>query len=135
MTERRWPTVVRHLALYAAAAFFLMPVYVLLGTALKNPVEVSVTRMWELPESLSLHGFSVAWPKLAGGFGKLLHRRLAFARCLPSCSLAKAGIPVRRAIGFVGAWRSYFLRGRAQRIPPSVDRSLHFDDSTRNKNL
>src|SRR5437667_8906578 len=72
MTERRWPTVVRHLALYAAAAFFLMPVYVLLVTALKNPVEVSVTRMWELPESLSLHGFSVAWPKLAGGFGNSL---------------------------------------------------------------
>jgi glucose/mannose transport system permease protein len=69
MTVPRW---LRYVVLYGAAAFFLMPVYVLLVTALKNPVELSVTRMWELPESLSLHGFSVAWPKLAGGMGNSL---------------------------------------------------------------
>ncbi len=67
MSERRWATVLRYAALYALAAFFLMPVYVLVVTALKNPAEVSVTRVWELPGSLSLHGFSTAWPKLAGG--------------------------------------------------------------------
>ena len=63
----RWSSVLRHAVLYGLAALFLMPVYVLVVTALKNPAEVSVTRMWELPGSLSLHGFSVAWPKLAGG--------------------------------------------------------------------
>jgi len=66
MTERRW-SVLRHAALYLTAVLFLLPVYVVMVTALKNPAEVSVTRMWELPGSLSLHGFSVAWPKLAGG--------------------------------------------------------------------
>ncbi len=65
--ERRWPTVLRYVALYGLAAFFLMPVYVLVVTALKDPADVSVTRMWELPGSLSLHSFSLAWPKLAGG--------------------------------------------------------------------
>ncbi len=67
MTGRRWPVVLRYAVLYALAAFFLMPVYVLVVTALKNPAEVSVTRMWELPGSLSLHSFSLAWPKLEGG--------------------------------------------------------------------
>jgi glucose/mannose transport system permease protein len=57
----------RHAVLYGLAILFLLPVYVLVVTALKNPAEVSVTRMWELPGSLSLHGFSAAWPKLASG--------------------------------------------------------------------
>ena len=65
--ERRWPTMVRYLALYGLAVLFLMPVYVLVVTALKNPAEVNVTRMWDLPSTLSLHGFTAAWPKLAGG--------------------------------------------------------------------
>jgi glucose/mannose transport system permease protein len=64
---RRSSTILRYIVLYALAAFFLMPVYVLVVTALKSPAEVSVTRMWELPGSLSLHSFSLAWPKLAGG--------------------------------------------------------------------
>jgi glucose/mannose transport system permease protein len=64
---RRLPTGLRYAVLYGLAAFFLMPVYVLVVTALKNPAEVSVTHMWDLPGSLSLHSFSVAWPKLAGG--------------------------------------------------------------------
>jgi glucose/mannose transport system permease protein len=64
---RRSSTILRYIVLYALAAAFLMPVYVLVVTALKSPAEVSVTRMWELPGSLSLHSFSLAWPKLAGG--------------------------------------------------------------------
>jgi glucose/mannose transport system permease protein len=63
----RLPTLLRYATLYALAAFFLMPVYVLLVTALKNPAEVGVTQMWDLPDSLSLHGFTVAWSKLASG--------------------------------------------------------------------
>ncbi|OLE28923.1 MAG: ABC transporter permease [Actinobacteria bacterium 13_1_20CM_3_71_11] len=64
---RRWPTVLRYLTLYGLAVLFLMPVYVLVVTALKDPAQVSVTRMWELPGTFSLHGFTAAWPKLAGG--------------------------------------------------------------------
>jgi glucose/mannose transport system permease protein len=65
--QSRWPTILRYTVLYGLAAFFLIPVYVLVVTALKNPAEVSVTRMWELPGAPSLHSFSVAWPKLASG--------------------------------------------------------------------
>src|SRR2546430_7505175 len=39
--ERRWPTVLRYVVLYGLAVLFLMPVYVLVVTALKNPADVS----------------------------------------------------------------------------------------------
>jgi len=61
-------TVVRYLVLFGFACFFLMPVYALLVTALKNPAEVSVVRMWEWPASLSLENFRIVWPKLREGF-------------------------------------------------------------------
>jgi glucose/mannose transport system permease protein len=63
-----WMTVLRYAALCALAGFFLMPVYVLAVTALKNPGEVSVTRIWDLPTSLSFSNFAAVWPKLSSGF-------------------------------------------------------------------
>ena len=64
---RRWPRALRYLALYGLAAFFLMPIYVLVVTALKSPDQVGVTHMWGLPSSLSLGSFQAAWPKLSTG--------------------------------------------------------------------
>ncbi|WP_433615904.1 carbohydrate ABC transporter permease [Dactylosporangium sp. CA-139114] len=61
-------TTVRYVILWALAAFFLMPVYVLIVTSLKNPADVSVTRIWELPTSLSFDNFSAVLPKLSSGF-------------------------------------------------------------------
>ncbi len=58
----------RHLALFAFVLFFLMPVYVLVVTSVKNPADVTVSRMWELPSSISLKGFQAVWPKLGPGF-------------------------------------------------------------------
>lgn len=56
---------VRYLVLFAFACFFLMPVYVMVVTALKDSVEVSVPAMWELPQRLSLDSFQAAWDKPA----------------------------------------------------------------------
>jgi glucose/mannose transport system permease protein len=67
----RWAPYVtfgRYLALFALACFFLMPVYALIVTSLKNPAEVSVVRMWQWPGSFSLENFSLVWPKLQEGF-------------------------------------------------------------------
>lgn len=67
----RWATqvtTVRYLVLIALACFFLMPVYAMLVTALKSPVEVSVVRMWEWPRTFSLENFGIVWPKLQDGF-------------------------------------------------------------------
>jgi glucose/mannose transport system permease protein len=63
-----WFTVARYALLCAFAAFFLMPVYVLLVTSFKNPSDVSVTRIWQLPTSFSLSNFSHVWPQLGPGF-------------------------------------------------------------------
>ncbi len=43
------------------AAFYLMPVYVLLVTGLKSAQEVTLDKMWALPRSLSLASFHDAW--------------------------------------------------------------------------
>lgn len=59
--------ILRHLALFGFAVFFLMPVYVLLVTAFKSPGEVDVVHMWSLPKSFSLDSFREVWPKLRPG--------------------------------------------------------------------
>ncbi|MEV1287066.1 carbohydrate ABC transporter permease [Micromonospora sp. NPDC049679] len=67
----RWApylTTARYLALFLLACFFLMPVYALIITALKEPAQVSVVRMWELPTALSLENFRIVWPDLQEGF-------------------------------------------------------------------
>lgn len=65
--RRRWSTVARYTVLYGLACLFLLPVYVLVVTALKNPSEVSVPHMWNLPGAPSLENFAIVWPKLARG--------------------------------------------------------------------
>jgi len=64
----RGGTVVRYLLLIALACLFLMPVYALLLTALKDPAQVSVVRMWEWPDRLSTASFRAVWPELRAGF-------------------------------------------------------------------
>jgi len=67
-TGSPWGTVARYFVLCVFAAFFLMPVYVLVVTSFKNPSDVSATHIWDLPTSLSLSNFSAVWPKLSSGF-------------------------------------------------------------------
>jgi glucose/mannose transport system permease protein len=66
----RWSPYVtggRYAALIALVVVFLTPVYVLVITALKDPSEVSVSRMWDLPETWSLETFREVWPNLKDG--------------------------------------------------------------------
>jgi glucose/mannose transport system permease protein len=62
---RRKPFRLSRILIYATlvvfAAFYLMPVYVLLVTGLKSFTEVSLDRMWNLPQSFSLASFRDAW--------------------------------------------------------------------------
>ncbi len=66
-TLTRWPRLFRwrrallYLILMAAAAAFLLPVYVLLLTGFKSFEEVSLARMWDLPQTFSLDSFAKAW--------------------------------------------------------------------------
>src|SRR3954447_15400490 len=50
-----------YVTLVLFAIFYLMPVYVLLVTGLKSFTEVTLDRMWALPEGFSLDSFRDAW--------------------------------------------------------------------------
>ena len=47
------------------AAFFLMPMYVMVVTGLKQSQNVSLSTMWNLPNQISGGGFGEAWNKLS----------------------------------------------------------------------
>lgn len=57
----RWPRLLIYAALILFAAFYLMPVYVLLVTGMKSFAEVSLYRMWEPPSGIHFDSFFKAW--------------------------------------------------------------------------
>ena len=57
----RWNRVLIYALLIIAAAFYLLPVYVLVVTGMKSFQEVSLARMWDLPSGLHLDSFAKAW--------------------------------------------------------------------------
>jgi glucose/mannose transport system permease protein len=61
-------TTARYIALFALACLFLVPVYVLVVTAFKDPTQVSASQMWNLPDSFSLDTFREVWPVMKDGF-------------------------------------------------------------------
>ena len=61
-----------YLALLAAAAFYLTPVYILLATGLKSYAEANLTQMWQLPSAPSLDSFRQAYDKLGPHFANSL---------------------------------------------------------------
>jgi glucose/mannose transport system permease protein len=50
-----------YFALIVFVIFYLLPVYVLLSTSLKNFAEVNLRSMWRLPQMISLDSFKMAW--------------------------------------------------------------------------
>ena len=55
-------------ALTAMAFYFLMPVYLLVITALKSYSRVNIIQMWDLPQSIDLTGFINGWKAVAPNF-------------------------------------------------------------------
>ncbi len=55
-------------ALVVAAAFYLLPVYVLVITGLKSYAEAGLSQMWHLPAAPTLEGFQQAYARLAPHF-------------------------------------------------------------------
>jgi glucose/mannose transport system permease protein len=87
----------RYLILFTLACVFLLPVYALLVTALKDPAEVSVVRMWQWPHRFSLDNFRIVWPKLEEGL------RNSILIALPAAAISSV---LGAANGFVLAkWR------------------------------
>lgn len=60
-TAARYYRPLIYVALIAATALYLLPVYVLLVTGLKSFQEVSLATMWSLPGGLNFESFARAW--------------------------------------------------------------------------
>lgn len=63
-----WITASRYAALVGLVVVFLVPLYVLVITAFKDPTQVSPKQMWALPDSVSLETFRTVWPTMKDGF-------------------------------------------------------------------
>jgi glucose/mannose transport system permease protein len=57
----RWSRVLLYVTLIVAAAFYLLPVYMLVITGMKSFQEVSLARMWDLPSGLHFDSYARAW--------------------------------------------------------------------------
>lgn len=57
----RWQRVAIYAILGVAAAFYLLPVYLLFITGMKSFQEVSLARMWQLPSGLHFESYAKAW--------------------------------------------------------------------------
>ncbi len=66
--QRRLSRGAIYVVLIAFAAWYLMPLYLMLITGLKTYDQVNIATMWALPWPLSLDGFSQAWAKVAPNF-------------------------------------------------------------------
>lgn len=94
-----WQRVLLYLILMGFAAFYLMPIYALVVTSLKDFAEVNLYRMWDLPHNFSLESFKKA---LFGGFGftGLGHNFLNSLYMV---------IPATLASAFLGSLNGYIL--------------------------
>jgi glucose/mannose transport system permease protein len=67
-----WQRVVSRTLLYGAlillALYFLMPIYVLLVTAIKPYERINPVDMWKLPRAIDFTGLTVAWAKVYPNF-------------------------------------------------------------------
>ena len=55
-------------ALILLSFYFLLPIYLLLITALKPYANVNIATMWDLPSTVSLDGFLAGWKAVAPNF-------------------------------------------------------------------
>jgi glucose/mannose transport system permease protein len=66
--QRAWSRGAIYFVLIAFAAWYLMPIYLMLITGMKTFDQVNIATMWALPRGISLDGFSQAWVKVAPNF-------------------------------------------------------------------
>jgi glucose/mannose transport system permease protein len=81
----RRPRVLLYALMIALAAFYLLPVYLLIITSLKSFDQVSLSRMWALPQGLYFQSFARAWEVMGNSF--LNSIRLVIPATVISCLL------------------------------------------------
>jgi glucose/mannose transport system permease protein len=66
--RRAWSRGAIYVALIAFAAWYMMPLYLMLITGLKTYDQVNIATMWALPRGIAFDGFTQAWVKVAPNF-------------------------------------------------------------------
>ncbi|GAA5531811.1 carbohydrate ABC transporter permease [Deinococcus aluminii] len=61
-----------YVLLVIAALFFLLPIYLLIATALKTPDAINLATTWQWPRLLNWDSFVQAWGKIGGNVGNSL---------------------------------------------------------------
>ncbi|WP_034383443.1 carbohydrate ABC transporter permease [Deinococcus sp. YIM 77859] len=61
-----------YVLLLLGALFFLLPVYLLVATALKTPDAINLATTWQWPRVLNWQSFVEAWAKVGGNLGNSL---------------------------------------------------------------
>jgi glucose/mannose transport system permease protein len=97
----RWGRVLLYAVMIAFAAFYLLPVYLLLITSFKSFDQVSLSRMWDLPRGISFEGFERAWGEISGSFFNSV--RMVIPGTIISCILGSLNGYVLSKWKFPGA--------------------------------
>src|SRR3954466_15246548 len=63
-----WLRILLYALMIALAAFYVLPVYLMLITSFKSFDQVSLSRMWDLPQGLYFESFARAWGGMGRGF-------------------------------------------------------------------
>lgn len=71
LPKNRWDYLILAVLL-AGTVFFLLPIYVMVVTGLKESTKVSLSTMWNLPQQLTGGGFIEAWNRLVPNLGNSL---------------------------------------------------------------
>ncbi len=93
----RWSKILLYALMSVFAAFYLLPVFLLLITAFKSFDQVSLSRMWDLPRGLDFESFDRAWN---GGEGVIGMRGSFFN----SVSLAIPATVISCALGSLNGY-------------------------------
>lgn len=82
MAAKRAPRIGLYVLLVSFALLFLIPIYVLLVTSLKNAGEITLDRMWALPSGIDFSGYKEAAAKL------MPHFKNSFMLAIPATLLS-----------------------------------------------
>jgi glucose/mannose transport system permease protein len=103
----RWSRIAIYSVLIAAAAVYILPIYVLLVTGLKDFDEVNLARMWDLPRGLQFDSFGEAFdalrPNLLNSF------KLVIPATIISCMLGSINGYVLTKWRFPGSNALFFV--------------------------
>ena len=66
--QRLWARGAIYIVLLCFAAYYLMPIYLLVITSLKTNAEVNIDWMWRLPNGIHFDGINQAWPRVSANF-------------------------------------------------------------------